>query len=212
MRILAVTPVVVTEDELLRRRKRYSLLEPAGVQVVLENLNVRNADLRALNTKHDIHASIQAVESHFRAADPEPYDLFMSDCVLDGGVTSEQERPVMGIMESTVKFLIRRQLRFSAIARNEVITSALHQRIEDDLEANSTALFKGTHNLNLTFDAIAESSTWNARVEEVTRALQVDVVVNGCSAVEVDSHEESPRIVDPLQTALQPENLRRFVS
>lgn len=212
MRILAVTPIVVSEEELVRRQTRYNLLAPKGMEVVLENLKTSEKTLNALATDANLIASERATEYHFQSADPERYDAFMPDCVLDPAINTHQERPVIGILESTVHFLASHYLSMAAIARNDVIANSMSQRVAGYLENAQRGSFGGTSTLDLTFDDIADTSKWNDRVERVVSSMTVDAVINGCSAVKARRRSHGPALVDPTKLALEYANMRNQIS
>lgn len=212
MRILAVTPIVVSEDELRRRQVRYDSLKPNGVEVVLENLNAFDRNLTALDSEASLIASEHATKHHFRSADPELYDAFMPDCVLDPAIDTDQTRPVIGILESTVHFLASHNIRMAAIARNNLIADTITERVSSYLENKASGSFERTHTLDLSFEDIADTSKWNHRVNEVISSLSADVVINGCSAVEAQPRNTRPVVIDPTMIALEYANLRNQIT
>jgi hypothetical protein len=99
MRLLAITPISVDQDELQRRRRRYETLAPDGLTVVLDNLGDGSDVPRALDDEADIRASEEALLARYRTVDPQAWDGYLPDCVLDpvSGCDHGLARPVFGI-------------------------------------------------------------------------------------------------------------------
>jgi Asp/Glu/hydantoin racemase len=197
VRVLAITPIVVSEEELARRQARYDRLSPAGVSIVLENLG---DGPRALETAADIEASEEALLARFAAADASQYDAFLPDCVLDP-VVDHADRlplPVYGIARLAAHFLAGLGLRTGAVARNGAIAAELDRK----LVSYGVAPVRPTAVIDLTVEQIADDATWAAAVQRTVADLDCDAVINGCSAVEV-KQSDGRVLVDPTATALQ---------
>ena len=201
MRIRAITPITVSDDELERRRSRYHRLSPAGVLVELENL--RDGP-RQLETVEDVERSDRLVLDTASSTDPQRYDLVLPDCVLDPGVRSGKETPVpvVGILALSAAYLAALGRRFSAVTRNQAIGDELVRRIGIyGLQDN----FAGLDVLELDFAAISDEARWHdalrpARTEMAARG--VDTIINGCSAVEVPGGGDGAALIDPTRLAL----------
>ena len=66
--------------------------------------------------------------------------------------------------------------------------------------------FAGLEVLNLTFDAINDEELWHAALKigvDKLVAKGATVVINGCSAVNVDQSQLSIEVVDPAEMALK---------
>lgn len=195
MRLLAVTPIVVDPDELDRRRRRYAALSPDGVEVVLENLGEDPALPRALDTDADVRASEEAVVAFYQATDPAGWDGYLPDCVLDPGIDRDLGRPAYGIGRLAAAFLSGLGGGFVAVARNEAIAGELDRRLGDAPDAATVVM-------DLSFDDIAHEARWSEAVAQHVGDLACAYVFNACSAVDVSSAGDGPRVVDPTRAAL----------
>lgn len=201
MRIRAITPIVVTEDELGRRQSRYHRLSPPGVLVDLWNLP---EGPRRLETDDDVRASDRLVAEVAVATDPTRYDLVLPDCVLDPGVDAGAGAavPVAGILRLTAGALAGLGWRFSAVTRNRAIGDELVRRLE---RYGLGEAFAGLDVLDLDFEAVADDRRWHQTlrpVREAVAARGVGAIVNGCSAVEVPGGGRGAAVVDPTRMAL----------
>ena len=201
MRLLAITPIHVSDEELARRQSRYDRLAPAGVTVHLENLGARTDVPSALETTEDIAASEAALVRRFADADLDGVDGFLPDCVLDPVVEHESAmpRPVFGIGRLSAHFAAGFGARLGAVARNPAIAAELDRKLRSYgvMAAHDTAV------LNLSVEDIADDSTWATAVERTVRDLPCDYVINACSAVDVAERRGGPVLLDPTWTALQ---------
>lgn len=209
MRILAITPIQVSQDELARRQARYDRVVPPGITVRLENLGGGSDVPRALNTAEEIAASEAVLVERFAAADTTEVDAFLPDCVLDPVVEQLRSlaRPVFGIGRLTAHFVAGFGVRLGAVARNEAIAAELDRKLKSYGLAPHTL----TAVMNLSVEAIADDATWAAAVEHTVGNLDCDYVINACSAVEVTASGAGPLLPDPTQTALQMIALRALV-
>ncbi|GAA1661754.1 hypothetical protein GCM10010977_24070 [Citricoccus zhacaiensis] len=203
MKLLAITPIAVSSEELSRRQARYDRLCPPGVTIRLEALGAGSDIPRALDTPEDIEASEQALLHRFRNADPTGVDAFLPDCVLDPTVDVADaglSRPVLGLLKLAGHFLAGQGLSVGALARNEAIASELDRKYAS---YGLAPIVGGTRVLGLAVGDIADDETWQSAVERRLRDTDADVAINGCSAVEVSPSGRRPVVVDPTAMALQ---------
>lgn len=204
MRLLALTPIALSEGEVARRQERYDRLSPPGVRVFVDNLGTGSEVPRSLETADDITASEACLVARFQAADTSAIDAFLPDCVLDPVVDTEPGlfvRPVYGILKLSTHFLLGQGLSIGAVARNPAIAHELDRKLESYGCAGGGGL---TAILGLSVDDISDDALWAASTGAVLSSSPVDAVINGCSAVEV--HGDCARgavLVDPTATALQ---------
>jgi hypothetical protein len=92
-------------------------------------------------------------------------------------------------------------LQMAAVARNQPIADELADRIA---AAGWGDRLDGVVVLDLSLEDIADTGRWNEAVAAglATAGLQVDAVINGCSAVEVRS-SDGPAVLDPTALALR---------
>lgn len=204
MRLLAVTPISVSADELARRQDRYDRFAPANVSVRLHNLGTGSDVPRALENDDDVAASDAAVTAWFAAADVSDVDAFLPDCVLDPGVgpgARVQERPVLGLLRLGTGFLTATGASIGAVARNKAIARELERKLAS---YGTGPLHEPVSVLGLTLADIADDAAWTAAVENALRSLTADYVVNACSAVNLAERSiGGPVLVDPTALALQ---------
>ncbi len=201
MRILAITPIAVSNDELLRRQARYDRLAPDGVTVRLENIG-DGADVpRALESAEDIAASEAVLIHRYAEADLAGFDAFLPDCVLDPVVDHPDKvpLPVYGIGRLSAHFLAGFGVRTGAVARNRAIADELDRK----LASYGLPLASPTAVMELSVEDIADDATWGSAVERTVADLSCDVVINACSAVEVTPGRRGPLLLDPTAAALQ---------
>lgn len=201
MRLRAITPIVVPDDELVRRQKRYDELCPPGVTLHLDNLTT-GPD--RLESEEQIRESERLVFEEAVRTDPDRFDGIFLDCVLDPALEDLQEAsslPVFGITRMVSTYLASMGLRMAAVARNQPIADELAARIgaagwSDELD--------GVVVLDLSLEDIADTSRWNEAVAGAVSVgeLQTDAVINGCSAVEVRP-TGGPPVLDPTALALR---------
>jgi Asp/Glu/hydantoin racemase len=201
MRILAITPIRVTDDELVRRQERYDRLAPAGVQVHLDNLADSPDAPRALDTAEQVAASETLLAAQFSTADPSRYDALLPDCVLDPlvGGNHHLPLPLHGISRLTAHHLTGLGGRIGAVARNGAIADELDRK----LASYGIVTTAPTAVMDLSFDAIADDAVWAEAVDATISHLDLDAVINACSAVDVSAHGSGPRLVDPTRLALE---------
>lgn len=200
MRILAITPIVVDDEELARRQRRYDRLSPPGLSVHLENAGTGSEVPRALETAADIAASEAMLFDRFSKAAADDFDAFLPDCVLDPVVdhAAQLPRPVHGIGRLTAHYLAGLGMRSGAVARNQAIAVELDRKLAGyGLTTEPTAV------MDLSVEDIADHATWAAAVERTVAGLDCGAVINACSAVEVAQGVGGPVLLDPTATALR---------
>ncbi len=203
VRIRAITPIDVPDDELRRRQRRYDALAPAGSSVELVNL---------VGAPHQLGSAAAcrlserlAVREALRT-DPARYAAVLVDCVLDPGL-EELERhspvPAFGLLKLCAGALAAAGYRFGAVARN--------QAIADELEARVAAhgyrdLFDRVAVLDLGLEEVADATRWNAVLRQAATSFEgtgTRVLINGCSAVDVlPDAGTRVAVVDPTAFAL----------
>lgn len=201
MRILAITPIAVSDEELARRQKRYDRLAPEGVSVHLENVGAGSEVPRALETAEDIVASERVLIECYAAVDADQFDAFMPDCVLDP-VVDHPDRvplPVYGIGRLAAHYLAGFGWRFGAVARNRAIAEELDRKLASYglPPAESTAV------MNLSVEDIADEAAWASALERTVAGLGCPAVINACSAVEIKQRPGGRLLLDPTATALR---------
>jgi Asp/Glu/hydantoin racemase len=198
VRIRAITPIHVGPDELARRQQRYDRLSPPGLTVSLVDLP--SDAPQALETAEDVRTSEQLVVDHARAVPADEYDVVLPDCVLDPGVgVAHTEVPLVGILRLSTSLLAATGRRFSAVARNAAIAAELERKAA---EYGLSGLLTQVRVLGLDVASIPDDASWGRAVAAAVADLPGDVVVNGCSAVDV-SPADGPVVLDPTATALQ---------
>ena len=205
MRIYAVTPIHVGAAELARRQARYDALCPPGVEVELHDIG--SGAPVSLESADDVRASEDLVMKALRAA-PAGFDALLPDCVLDPGVETlsrELSVPVLGLLRISVGWGVCTGRRSGAVARNKPIADEIRARVH---AYGWSAELTGVEVLDLDVDAIADSAVWaEALVAAQGRLRQsgANVVVNGCSAVELAGAHDEPgmRLVDPTALTLR---------
>lgn len=200
MKIRAVTPIHVSDDELERRRRRYDRLAPAGVTVELTDLGDGPEVPRALETEQDVRRSESLVVQALRQTDPAHFDAFLPDCVLDPGAEVAGPVPVLGLLRLSSHLLGGIGQPFSAVARNTAIADELGRRLALYGMAGQCPQVRV---LGLSVTDIEDEATWARSVAAAVADLEVGAVVNGCSAVDVLPAGGGPRVLDPTATALQ---------
>jgi Asp/Glu/hydantoin racemase len=202
MRLIGITPIIVSDGELRRRQARYTELAPDGVTIELVNL--KDGPTR-LETPGEIRSSEDLVFEQVIRMDVGDHDGVFLDCVLDPALERLQAHldiPVFGITNLVSAFLGSLGLQMAAVARNEPIADELDARIETFGWADR---FTGVLVHDLSLEDISDTDLWNATVSErvATGDLDnVDVVINGCSAVEVHP-TGGPTVLDPTALALR---------
>lgn len=200
MRVRAVTPIHVDAAELARRQRRYDRFTPDGVTVELADLGDSPEVPRALETADDVRRSEALLVAKLQTTDPDVHDAFLPDCVLDPGAQALGPVPVLGLLRLSGHLLAAAGQPFAAVARNHAIVDELWSRLElYDLAARCAQV----RTLGLSVDDIDDEATWAEAVGAAVADLEVGVVINACSAVDVSPGGPGPRVLDPTATALQ---------
>ncbi|MET4061791.1 Asp/Glu/hydantoin racemase [Arthrobacter sp. UYP6] len=204
MRILAVTPIAVSDDELARRQQRYNRLVPANISVRLHNLGTGPAVPSALENDDDIAASEAAVTAWFAAADVQDVDAFLPDCVLDPGVgpgSLPQQRPVLGLLRLAAGFLAATGAGIGAVARNGAIAAELERKLST---YGTGPLHEPVTVLGLSLADVADDAAWSGAVDTALETMSAEYVLNACSAVNlIGPRSDGPVLVDPTALALR---------
>jgi Asp/Glu/hydantoin racemase len=202
VRLRAIAPIVLAEEELIRRRERYAAISPSNVSIHLDNLPEGPS---RLESERQIRRSEALVFEEALKTDTSRFDGIFLDCVLDPALEQLQETveiPVFGITNLVSNFLGSLGLRMAAVARNESIAHELAQRMD---AFGWSRQMGGVIVLDLSLEDISDPDLWNRTVREHMESgglKSVDVVINGCSAVEVQP-AGGPRVIDPTTLALK---------
>lgn len=207
LRVRAITPIHVGAEELRRRQDRYDAFSPPEISVTLEDLPDAPEVPRQLGSEEDIEASERIVAQVALGTDPTRFDLILPDCVLDTGVALIRAAgapvPVVGLSELTAGFVGGLGLRLAAVTRNRPIGEALGRVIAASASAPS---FVGVEDLALSFADISDDVRWNGALEHARDRIEgaggADVILNGCSAVDVNIGDGIP-VFDPTRLALR---------
>jgi Asp/Glu/hydantoin racemase len=204
MRVFAVTPIHVGADELRRRQARYDRLAPEPLRIVLHDLP---ADApRGLDTPGDVRRSERYVAEALAAAPAEEYQAAFADCVLDPGVQAAAVGaavPVYGLLRLAGGFIAGTGRRFGAVTRNEPISREFQRMVG---HYGLSDQFTRVEVLDLDFDAIADDQLWNDRLAAAVTELAAqgaEIVVNGCSAVDLQDLPHGVVVMDPTLVALR---------
>jgi Asp/Glu/hydantoin racemase len=201
MRLIAITPIHVTTEELDRRQARYNRLAPQGVTVELRNLSKKT--LTALDSPADVVTSDAGIIGDVAELDISNEDFVMPDCVLDPGFRTDSNSNVVGMLQSVMAHLVEAGHKVGAVTRNQTIGDELVRRVH---EYGYGENFVGLVVLNLSFDAINDEELWHQSLEAALEKLAASgatVVINGCSAVNVHQSRLKLEVVDPAELALK---------
>jgi Asp/Glu/hydantoin racemase len=201
MKVLSITPIHVTEEELKRRQARYERLAPAGITVELRNLSEQS--LNALEKDSDVRASDFALLADASEINLEIGEVLLPDCILDPGFRQNASATTIGMLESVMGHLVAAGGKVGAVTRNESIGNELVRRVGEYGFANH---FVDLEVLNLSFDAINDEEHWHRALKIAVDRLAAKgatVVINGCSAVNVDQSQLSIPVVDPAELVLK---------
>jgi len=201
MKVVSITPIHVTDKELARRQERYQRLAPAGVTVELRNLSHQSPV--ALDNKNDVQSSDSNLASDISKINADSYDVLLPDCILDPGFRQNRSETTVGMLDSVMKHLVDAGTKIGAVTRNESIGEELVRRVGEYGYADS---FVGLEVLNLSFDAINDEEEWHRALKIAVDRLAekgATVVINGCSAVNVDQSQLQLPVVDPAELVLQ---------
>lgn len=199
MRLLALTPIHVSDREVARRQHRYDAIAPAGIEVVVRR---PGGDLpRELGSQADVEASDTALLAAYTAEPAADWDGFLPDCVLDPAVHAADSLrvPVHGIGRLAMHALTGAGLSWRGVARNQAIAREL-----DRLAASYGLTTEGPAGvLSLSVEEISDDAGWASALTAATTDFGCDAVLNGCSAVDVRAPGRSPIVVDPTALALR---------
>jgi Asp/Glu/hydantoin racemase len=201
MKIVSITPIHVTEQELERRQQRYNRIAPSGVTIELRNLT--QSSPTALDTSTDVRASDASLLTELNDMGGSGADFVMPDCVLDPGFRLEAQGQVVGMLQNVLANLVAKGHKVGAVTRNEAIGAELERRVEEYGFAQN---YVGREVLNLSFDAINDEELWHEALTKAVDSLAAQgatVVINGCSAVNVQQDRLKLEVVDPAELALQ---------
>jgi Asp/Glu/hydantoin racemase len=201
MKVVSITPIHVTDEELKRRQARYERLAPAGITVELRNLSEQS--LNALEKDSDVRASDFALLADASEINLEIGEVLLPDCILDPGFRQNASATTIGMLESVMDHLVAAGGKVGAVTRNESIGNELVRRVGEYGFANH---FVDLEVLNLSFDAINDEEHWHRALKIAVDRLAAKgatVVINGCSAVNVDQSQLSIPVVDPAELVLK---------
>ena len=201
MKVVSITPIHVTDKELARRQERYQRLAPEGVTVELRNLSHQSPV--ALDNKSDVLSSDSNLAADISKIDSTSYDVLLPDCILDPGFRQNTNGTTVGMLDSVTKHLVDAGNKIGAVTRNDSIGEELVRRVGEYGYADS---FVGLEVLNLSFDAINDEEEWHRALKIAVDRLAekgATVVINGCSAVNVDQAQLPLPVVDPAELALK---------
>ena len=201
MKVVSITPIHVTDKELARRQERYQRLAPAGVTVELRNLSHQSPV--ALDNKNDVQSSDSNLASDISEINADSYDVLLPDCILDPGFRQNRSETTVGMLDSVMKHLVDAGNKIGAVTRNDSIGEELVRRVGEYGYADN---FVGLEVLNLSFDAINDEEEWHRALKIAVDRLAekgATVVINGCSAVNVDQSQLQLPVVDPAELVLQ---------
>ncbi len=204
MRLVAITPAHVGTDEIARRQLRFDGFSRGRFEVVVVDQPADPGVPRIFDTTTQIAQSRPCVVKLAASYPFEPDDVLLPDCILDTSLEqiSSGPTPTYGILRLSVHHFLGLGLRYGAVARNAAVSETLDARIRG---YDQSPAYRGTANLDLPFEAIADTERWNAALSEhVARLAQAgaQVVINGCSAVDVTAPELPIAVVDPTRLAI----------
>jgi Asp/Glu/hydantoin racemase len=130
-------------------------------------------------------------------------EVLLPDCILDPGFRQNASATTIGMLESVMGHLVAAGGKVGAVTRNESIGNELVRRVGEYGFANH---FVDLEVLNLSFDAINDEEHWHRALKIAVDRLAAKgatVVINGCSAVNVDQSQLSIPVVDPAELVLK---------
>lgn len=207
MRLRAITPVHVTDQELRRRQDRYNKISPPGIVVELVNLPSGPKTPLKLESSADIDASHELVAAEALRAAASRFSAVLPDCVLDSGVSilraSGSRVSALGILETVACMLRAAELPFLAVARNAAIGAALGDALD---RYGVRGYCRGVVVLGLTLEDVADEQRWNEALVPVrvtASERRIPLILNGCSAADVTDIDDGVRVLDPARVALR---------
>jgi Asp/Glu/hydantoin racemase len=214
MRLIALTPAHVGEAEILRRAARYTAFAGSAFPVLVLDQPDRPEVPHSFDTAELIAAADECVMQRALGLELDEDDIVMPDCILDTALPRLSEaltNQTHGILRLNTSFFASLGLRFGAVARNEAVGTALHKTIE---AYDSSDRYIGTQILNLPTEAVADTVRWNSTLSDHVQELAdlgAQVVINGCSAVDVEDAQWAIPVVDPTMLAIRCLTLARGV-
>ena len=204
MKIVALTPAHVGAAETTRRQERFNTFSAGRFEVLVVDQPDAPDVPQAFDTPEQVAASERCVAEQAGAYPFAPDDVVLPDCILD---TSLEEigaggTPAYGILRLTVHCFLGLGLRYGAVARNTAVGDALDARIRG---YDPSPAYRGTAVLGLPTEAVSDTPRWNAALAEHVQRLAdagAQVVINGCSAVDVADETWAIPVVDPTRLAL----------
>lgn len=205
LRVKAVAPLRLTEDEMGRRQARYDRLGGDQLAVTLVNLTGSGAPDR-FDTAAQIAASERLTAEEIRRTAPSRFDVVLPDCVLDPAVgdAGQPPVPVAGILHLVAGYLASLGRPFAAVTRNRVIGDELRRKVD---QYGLTRWLTGVHVLDADFCLVSDHRGWADAMRPLQHELEsegVQTLFNGCSAVDIDTDRLGPvAVVDPTALALR---------
>ena len=130
-------------------------------------------------------------------------EVLLPDCILDPGFRQNASGTTIGMLESVMSHLVAAGGKVGAVTRNESIGNELVRRVG---EYGFASHFVDLEVLNLSFNAINDEEQWHRALKIAVDCLAskgATVVINGCSAVNVNQSQLSIPVVDPAELALK---------
>lgn len=204
LRIKAISPLRLADDEVARREDRYRRLAGDGIEIDLVNLPPGAPE--RLDSDADIRASEALVHDEACRTDPGRHDLVLPDCVLDPivGLVDDVPVPVLGILQLATGHLAALGQPFAAVTRNAAIGAELAKRVADHGHGDR---LQSVARLDADFCLISDQDGWADAMRPLAQRLGdegVRVLVNGCSAVDIpDNRLGLVTVVDPTRVAMR---------
>lgn len=205
LRVKAIAPLHLTDDEVARRQSRYDRLAGGQLDVTLVNLTGEGAPDR-FDTPAQIAASERLTGEEIRRTDPGRFDVVLPDCVLDPAVEEVPDSPVpvAGILRLVAGYLASLGRPFAAVTRNRAIGDELARKVD---RYGLAGWLTGVHVLDVDFCLVSDHQGWADAMRPLQLQLEserVQTLFNGCSAVDIDTDLlGSVAVVDPTALALQ---------
>lgn len=204
MKIVALTPAHVGAEETGRRQARYDQFADGRFEVLVVDQPDRPDVPHSFDTPELIASSQPRVVEQAEAWTFADDEVVMPDCILDTSLESLEEgtTPAYGILRLNVRAFQGLGLKYGAVARNTAVGNALDARIRGYDASDS---YCGTAILDLPTEAVKDTERWNAALAEHVQKLAdagAEVVINGCSAVDVADERWAIPVVDPTRLAI----------
>lgn len=205
IKVKAIAPLRLEEDEVARRQRRYDHLAAGEMEITLVNLEGEGAPLR-FDSPEEIESSERLTYEEMLRTDPGEFDVILPDCVLDPGIDRRPASavPAVGILALAVGHLHSLGVSFAAVTRNAVIGAELERKVKAYGLGDSLT---GVEVLDIDFCFVSDHEGWSKAMAPLARSLAdrgVGVLLNGCSAVDMASRSvEGVLVVDPTELALR---------